>query len=55
MEITDNVSVMRRGEMVATVRTAETSPGHLAELMVGRKVLLRVDKAPPAPAPRCWR
>ena len=46
MEATDTVSVMRRGEMTATVRTAETSPEHLAELMVGRKVLLRVDKAP---------
>ena len=49
MEITDNVSVMRRGEMVASVRTAETSPAALAELMVGRKVLLRVDKAPARP------
>jgi simple sugar transport system ATP-binding protein len=46
MEATDNVSVMRRGEMVATVRTAETSPEALAELMVGRKVLLEVEKAP---------
>ncbi|MRX49426.1 ATP-binding cassette domain-containing protein [Paracoccus sp. S-4012] len=44
MEVTDAVSVMRRGEMVATVRTAETSPAELAELMVGRKVLLRVEK-----------
>ena len=49
MEITDNVSVMRRGEMVTSVRTAETSPAALAELMVGRKVLLRVDKAPARP------
>ena len=49
MAITDNVSVMRRGEMVATVRTAETSPEQLAELMVGRKVLLRVEKAPARP------
>ncbi|MGR3757255.1 MAG: ABC transporter ATP-binding protein [Tranquillimonas sp.] len=49
MEITDTVSVMRRGEMTATVRTAETSPAELAELMVGRKVLLRVDKAPARP------
>ncbi|WP_299816467.1 ABC transporter ATP-binding protein [uncultured Jannaschia sp.] len=49
MEITDTVSVMRRGEMTATVRTAETSPEELAELMVGRKVLLRVDKAPATP------
>ncbi|MEM8956478.1 MAG: ABC transporter ATP-binding protein [Pseudomonadota bacterium] len=49
MEVTDTVSVMRRGEMTATVKTAETSPEDLAELMVGRKVLLRVDKAPATP------
>ncbi|SFD99550.1 nucleoside ABC transporter ATP-binding protein [Sulfitobacter brevis] len=49
MEITDTVSVMRRGEMTATVQTAETSPAELAELMVGRKVLLRVDKTPATP------
>jgi simple sugar transport system ATP-binding protein len=49
METTDNVSVMRRGQMVATVKTAETSPEELAELMVGRKVLLRVDKKPATP------
>ncbi|MGC1503488.1 MAG: ABC transporter ATP-binding protein [Sulfitobacter sp.] len=49
METTDTVSVMRRGEMTATVKTAETSPAELAELMVGRKVLLRVDKKPSTP------
>ncbi len=49
MEITDTVSVMRRGEMTATVKTAETTPEQLAELMVGRKVLLRVDKVPAQP------
>lgn len=49
MDVTDTVSVMRRGEMTATVKTAETSPEELAELMVGRKVLLRVDKAPAQP------
>ncbi|QOL81587.1 ABC transporter ATP-binding protein [Pseudooceanicola spongiae] len=49
MEITDTVSVMRRSEMTATVKTSETSPEHLAELMVGRKVLLRVDKVPATP------
>ncbi len=49
MEATDNVSVMRRGTMVATVRTAETSPEALAELMVGRKVLLEVEKGPGKP------
>lgn len=50
MAVTDNVSVMRRGEMVATVKTAETDPEHLAELMVGRRVLLEVDKEPAKPA-----
>jgi general nucleoside transport system ATP-binding protein len=49
MEITDTVSVMRRGEMTATVKTAETSPPELAEMMVGRKVLLQVDKTPAKP------
>ena len=49
MEITDTVSVMRRGEMTATVKTAVTSPEQLAELMVGRKVLMRVDKKPATP------
>ena len=49
MAVTDNVSVMRRGEMVAHRRTADTSTEELAELMVGRKVLLRVDKGPARP------
>ncbi len=49
MDVTDTVSVMRRGEMTATVKTADTSPAGLAELMVGRKVLLEVDKAPAKP------
>ncbi len=49
MEITDTVSVMRRGEMTATVKTAETSPSELAELMVGRKVLLEIDNGPANP------
>ncbi len=43
MAITDDVSVMRGGEMVAHLETARTSPAELAELMVGRKVLLEVD------------
>jgi simple sugar transport system ATP-binding protein len=44
MAVTDSVSVMRGGEMVAHRTTAETSKEELAELMVGRKVLLKVDK-----------
>ena len=49
MEITDTVSVMRQGAMTATVKTKDTNPSELAELMVGRKVLLRVDKKPSNP------
>ncbi len=44
MAVTDHVSVMRGGAMVATRRTAETGVEELAELMVGRRVLLRVQK-----------
>ncbi|WEX88634.1 ABC transporter ATP-binding protein [Sinorhizobium garamanticum] len=49
MAITDEVSVMRRGEMVATRTTGETSVEELAELMVGRRVLLRVQKGEGTP------
>jgi general nucleoside transport system ATP-binding protein len=44
MRLTDRVSVMRRGEMVATFETANTSPPELADAMVGRKVILRIEK-----------
>lgn len=49
MAVTDEVSVMRRGKMVKTLVTADTSPAELAELMVGRRVLLRVEKTPATP------
>lgn len=49
MAITDTVSVMRRGEMVATRKTSETTVEELAELMVGRRVLLHVEKKPANP------
>lgn len=49
MAITDRVSVMRRGELVADFKTKDTSVEELAEAMVGRRVLLRVDKTPAQP------
>ncbi|MHA1565802.1 MAG: ABC transporter ATP-binding protein [Alphaproteobacteria bacterium] len=49
MAITDNVTVMRAGQVVANVATKDTSTEHLAELMVGRKVLLQVEKTPAHP------
>ena len=50
MDITDTVSIMRQGEMVGHRKTAETSPQELAELMVGREVLLEVNRTPAQPA-----
>lgn len=49
MAITDAVSVMRRGEMVAHLRTAETSMSGLAELMIGRAVSAAPQVAHAAP------
>jgi len=47
--VTDVVTVMRQGRIVATLPTAETTAEQLAELMVGRTVSLRVDKEPARP------
>ena len=49
MAITDEVSVMRRGEIVATRQTSKTDAEELAELMVGRRVLLQVEKGAAVP------
>ena len=44
MAITDDVSVMRQGKMVAQRTTKKTTPRELANLMVGRSVLLELEK-----------
>jgi simple sugar transport system ATP-binding protein len=44
MTVADRVSVMRGGEMVGTKKVSETSIPELAKMMVGREVLLRVNK-----------
>ncbi|ADE39850.1 ABC transporter ATP-binding protein [Candidatus Puniceispirillum marinum] len=49
MAITDTVSVMRQGQMVAHLDTASVTPATLAELMVGRKVLLDVNHTAATP------
>lgn len=49
MEISDSVTVMRRGKVVGHTRTADTSPKEIARMMVGRDVLLRVQKKPANP------
>jgi len=50
MAICDRMSVMRDGRMVGTVERADTDQRRLATMMVGREVLLRVEKSAPAPA-----
>jgi simple sugar transport system ATP-binding protein len=44
LEIADRVTVLRRGKKIDTVPTAGATEQSLARLMVGRDVLLRVDK-----------
>jgi general nucleoside transport system ATP-binding protein len=44
MEIADRITVLRRGRVVGETRPAETSKAKLAEMMVGRPVLFRLDK-----------
>lgn len=49
MAISQRVSVLRRGRLIKTVFTSETSPEELASLMVGREVSLQLDKQPASP------
>jgi len=49
MEICDRMSVMRDGQMIGTVKREDTDQRRLANMMVGRDVLLRVDKKPGHP------
>ena len=44
LAISDVVTVMRDGKVVGRVKTRDTNAAELARLMVGRDVLLRVDK-----------
>jgi len=45
MDLTSEVSVMRQGEVVGHTKTENTNREKLAEMMVGRSVLLRIDKS----------
>ena len=53
MEISDVVAVLRKGQHIATVKTAETDESQLTEMMVGHKVSLNIDRPLPVdPQPR---
>ena len=49
LEIADRITVLRRGKMVDTVPAEGATEEGLARMMVGREVLLRVDKTPAHP------
>jgi general nucleoside transport system ATP-binding protein len=49
LEIADRITVLRRGKKVDTVPRAGATEERLARMMVGREVLLRVDKPPATP------
>ena len=49
LAISDEVTIMRDGRVVGRRNTAETNAAELARLMVGREVLLRVEKKPAQP------
>lgn len=47
MEISDRVAVLRKGEHIATVDTANTTEKELTEMMVGQKVELNINRTEP--------
>ncbi len=46
LEISDRITVLRHGKVVATVDTFKTNKGELARMMVGREVLFRLERKP---------
>jgi simple sugar transport system ATP-binding protein len=52
LEIADRITVLRRGKRVETIPRAGATEAGLARSMVGREVLLRVDKGPASPGER---
>ncbi len=47
LSLSDRVSVLRKGEYVGTVNTAETNEGELTEMMVGKKISLNIHRSEP--------
>ena len=47
LSLSDRVSVLRKGEYIGTVNTAETNESELTEMMVGKKISLNIDRSDP--------
>ena len=53
LSVSDRVAILRKGEHVGTVETAETNKSELTEMMVGKKVSLNIERKDPVnPSPR---
>jgi len=53
MEISDRVAVLRKGQYVGELETAETTPQALTDMMVGRSVSLNIDRPQPKDTSEC--
>jgi len=49
MEVSDRVTIIRKGQGIGTVTTAQTNPDELAEMMVGRQVVFKTEKTAATP------
>ena len=47
LSLSDRVAVLRKGEYVGTVNTAETNESELTEMMVGKKISLNIERSQP--------
>ncbi len=50
LSLSDSVAVLRKGEYVGTVVTAETNESQLTEMMVGKKISLNIQRSEPKDA-----
>ncbi len=47
LSLSDKVAVLRKGEYIGTVNTAQTSESELTEMMVGKKISLNIERSEP--------
>jgi general nucleoside transport system ATP-binding protein len=55
MQVSDRISVLRDGNLIATVNTKETTPSELSKLMVGREVSGEIEKIESTPGEEVLR
>ena len=55
LEVADRITVIRQGRVVETMPRAGATKPRIAELMVGKPVLMEVERRTWSRDPRCWR